>query len=161
MLLNQHLKTSQLMGNIKGKRRKFSLKVLISSPCRLLPFLPFSKPNGSSQRARSLVWVEQNEKSLFGIQSSAESTQIGLVFIISITKYSSLHLFPIKLDGTMPRRAWVEPENLSDYFKVLKLVGLAFTWLSEWAQLILRSWEESEILPYLQVHKLACFSLLV
>lgn len=55
-------------------------------------------------------------------------------------------------------RAWVEPDNLHNYFKVLKLVGFAFTCFGKGSHLILKNGGESEILPCLPAHKVVCFS---
>lgn len=155
-LLDQRLKRGQLTENIKGTRWNSSLKVLISFSCCL--FLPFFTSNGSCQLARNLLWDLSNEKSSSEKQSSAESSNMRFTFLINITKYSGLHSFSIKLNGTRSRRAWVEPDNLQDYFKVLKLVGFAFTWFGKQFHLTLKNWEESEIWPYLQAHKLVGFS---
>ena len=132
------------MGNIKDERRNSSLKVLISYSHCPLPFLLFFKPNLSSQLARSLVWVPLKGISPFGIESPRGDS----FFLISIAKYSSAHSFPTKFSGTRSERTWVEPDSLYVYFKILKLVGLAFTWFNKWAQLILKNWEVSWVSEY-------------
>ena len=71
MKLKQFLTSGNKSAHEKYKRQemKFFTESPISYSHCPLPFLPFFKPNLSSQLARSLVWVPLKGISLFGIES--------------------------------------------------------------------------------------------